>query len=76
VLNALQAIPWEPAGATQIQDDIKAMCIVHQCITKDGLAKEKAKPSRAATGSEMMVRVTCETSFALPVDCVARGFDT
>jgi hypothetical protein len=52
------------------------MCIVHQCITKDGLAKEKAKPSRAATGSEMMVRVTCETSFALPVDCVARGFDT
>jgi hypothetical protein len=38
------------------------------CIAKHGCAKESAKPSRAATGSEILVRVTCETSFALPVD--------
>jgi hypothetical protein len=38
------------------------------CIIQDGSAKEKAQPSRAATGSGMLVRVTSETEFASLVD--------
>ena len=66
VLNALQAIRLDLLERLKSQDDIKAMCIVHQCITKDGLAKEKAQPSRRDWLRDDGPRHLKETSFALP----------